>query len=246
MKKLIYTVFLGILISMFSCRKENRWDAFKSTGKMSEKEIQVASFDKIAVHNKINVVITQGPSCKVVVHAGKNLLDQIVAKKEGDFLVISNHNRCNWVRSYEYEITVQVQMVDVKQIVQYGTGLISCTDTIHSPDSITIDMKNSGDIDLVFTTWTSHVNNHASVGDIRVAGHAGVSYIFNSGNGFIHAEDLTTDITFLGNHDTGDSFVNAGHILEATINYSGDVFYSGNPAVIKQFGTGSGKLIKAD
>lgn len=231
------------MLTWTSCKKENRCDCFKGTGKISSKEIKPDTFKAIQVESNINVEIIEGTENKITVSAGSKLIDFVEFEIKDTTLFIRDKNKCNWSRSFKNEINVIVEVISISHITQFGTGKIFSSDTIHAPYFL-LELANSGDVQLIVDASTFYCNNHVSTGDITLSGKAGLSYVFNSGNGFIYAENLLTDITFLGNHNTGKCYVNAKDWLEVEIDYSGDVYYRGNPPLIKKNITGTGKLIQ--
>ena len=82
-----------------------------------------------------------------------------------------------------------------------------------------------------------------SAGDIFLSGRCGVSYLYNSGPGNIHADSLITDITFAGNHDTGLIYANAYSLLEAEVDYLGDIYYVGTPDSLLVRETNKGRVL---
>ena len=238
----LLSVFLLII---YSCKKENGCDCLKGAGKDSVKELVLQPFKFLRVDKNLIVEIKTDTFFKMKVLAGNNLIPLVHAGYAGDTLVLSNDNKCNWMRSYDKKVNVVITVPYLEEIKQTGIGKIFSTDTLRGSD-LTLDIKNSGDIDLRVNVSNLHCNIHAIDGDITVKGFAGVNYVYNHGEGFIYAGELQTDITFLGSYDVGTCYVRAKDRLEVTIDYTGSVYYSGDPPVIKKSITGSGKLIHQD
>lgn len=98
MKKLVY--FFLILLTI-SCDSEKSIDCFQTAGKTAQIEIELPSFEKLVVHKRIELFITEGVQQKVIIESGENLLPDITAEVINNELVLRNHNECNFVRAYD-------------------------------------------------------------------------------------------------------------------------------------------------
>ncbi|NNC49050.1 MAG: DUF2807 domain-containing protein, partial [Flaviramulus sp.] len=97
MKKQLYIVFL---ILIFACDSENAGDCFQKEGTIIQQEIIVANFDKIFVNRDIELIIEEGPTQKVVIETGKNLINDVSAAVANGELTLTDNNTCNYVRDY--------------------------------------------------------------------------------------------------------------------------------------------------
>ena len=88
-------------ISFISCDTENAIDCFKKGGEVVEKEIQLDSFSSIEAYDEADIYLVNSDEQKVIVKAGINLIPKIHLKVEGEILIITNDNTCNWIRSPE-------------------------------------------------------------------------------------------------------------------------------------------------
>lgn len=96
MKKLLYIISFLVL----SCNSENSSDCLQTAGTITQQEIEVTTFDKILVHKQIELFIEEGPTQKVIIESGKNLLNDITAEVIDGELILTNYNSCNFFRDY--------------------------------------------------------------------------------------------------------------------------------------------------
>ena len=68
MKKSIFLI--GLVLLFFGCA--NPKECIESTGTIITREIPVADFDKIIVHQGVGLVVTEGPNFNVEVKTGEN------------------------------------------------------------------------------------------------------------------------------------------------------------------------------
>ena len=96
-KKIIYFVSFIVLVG---CNNENANNCFQSAGTITQIEVELPFFDKVVVHSRIELIITEGSEQKVIIESGKNLLPDITAKVTNNELVLTNNNTCNFSISY--------------------------------------------------------------------------------------------------------------------------------------------------
>lgn len=241
MKRLI---LLFLISSTFlSCSKENRWDALKGAGKQDTLVNELNAFRYLKVDKNMQVYLHVDTFYRIQISGGSNLLPLIEYTIDADsVLYLNDNNRCNWSRSYKNVLRVDVTMPYLLGVEQVGVGNIISVDTLRA-DVFTLNVRNSGDVNLLICANTMHTNLHVSSGDINLLGRCGVSYLYNSGAGTIHAQHLATDITFAGNHDTGLIFVNAASLLEAEVDYIGDIYYAGTPDSLLVHESNKGRVL---
>ncbi|MBC7861497.1 MAG: DUF2807 domain-containing protein, partial [Bacteroidia bacterium] len=185
--------------------------------------------------------IIESPTFEVKIVGGQNVVGLIKTEIVDGELKISNHNKCNLVRSYKKKIHVYIKMPKVKWLRNHGLGNIWCDNTL-TTDTIYYQITNSGDIHL-------NVNNLCVTGGIHGMGDIyleGATLYHNSninGEGFLHGENCKTDVSDLVMITSGVTKVDARVKLIVIIEGSGDVYYTGNPGVIQQQVSGKGKLI---
>lgn len=247
MKRNHYLQFtlIGVIILLIgafvSCRKENRWDCAKRTGKIFTDVRVLPPFTKIIVEDNVNVFITQGNSQDVKVEAGNNLITLIETEVENNTLLIQNNNKCNWARSYKNgTINVHITMPTLKHIAHFGSGLIKSNDTI-SGDTLTILTKESGDVELTINTYMLNTQVH-STSDVTIRGTTSLHGNFHIGAGFLYCKELRSDCAWSTSKASGDEYFNVKNCMGVTIDWVGNIYYSGNPTVEVK-GTGEGKLI---
>jgi len=231
---------LAVLI--FACNKESRWDCVKRTGKTSTDIRVLPPFTKIIAEDNVNVFITQGSAQEVKVEAGNNLISLIKTEIDSGTLRIRNENQCNWARSYKNgAINVHITMPTLRHVSHFGSGQIKSNDTI-TCDTLTILTQESGDVELTINTKILYTQVH-STSDVTLHGKSILHGNFHIGAGFLHCEDLQTDIIWSTSKASGNEYLNVKKHIGATIDWVGNIYYSGNPTIeIK--GTGKGKLIQ--
>lgn len=233
------------LILFISCKKQNDCDCIKSRGApVTETRLITTSFNTLQTFDKIEVYYIQDTTtttCNVKVVTGKNLLSNISSEVVDGALQIKNNNKCNFVRSNN-DVTVYVTSPHVTNFIQDGVGNLYSGNTIIQ-DSVGYNVRNSGDIHLILDVKIVHGRLYG-VGDIYLSGKGQYHMVNATGECFINAQDLQTFYTYVVYESTGIASVNVTNQLDAVLDYTGNIYYTGGATNISKTGTGSGQLIK--
>ncbi|HNW97353.1 MAG TPA: DUF2807 domain-containing protein [Bacteroidales bacterium] len=242
---IIYVLMLSITLILFTtCTKEKRCDCLKSTGDIVTEERTVAEFSQVRLESKINLFLKQDTFNSIKIEAGENLLPDIYTNVEDSVLVIRNDNHCNWVRSYKPKINVYLTFKDFWHFIYYkGAGTVITEDTIYTNFFQLDDNEGTGSLNFLLHTNTSWFNIHTGPADLTVKGVSGLNYLYTCGNGPADLRDFKTNLTYLTSKATANDYIWVTGELDAWIDYTGNVYYSGNPSKITYNYTGSGRLI---
>lgn len=237
----IFLSFMGFFL--LECKKENA-NCFTTTGKDEIEKRQITGFNSIKVNDKIDVFFSQSKdsSFRVEVMAGEHILPNIKTFVDGDFLVIENNSKCNFLRSYKRKISVHITAPHLIYIVNAGVGNFYTTDTIHE-NFVDYTIKNSGDINLKVNTKKIVGHMHGA-GDVELSGIANEHLVNSTGQSFIRAENLFTGYSEIHYRSSGEARVYVAGLLDVSISASGNVYYRGNPNTVLVKNSGTGKLIK--
>lgn len=242
MKKLLFLVCVSLVF--LSCERTSIGDCFKSTGKQVIQPRDVGYFNKIRMEDNVNLILTQDMENRVVVEAGENIIDKVITEVENNELVLKNNNSCNWTRSYNKEIDIYVSVSELESIYYLSSGDIISTNAIVS-DSLNVAVwDGSGSIHLELNTKQSVLSLHYGTVDFNVTGRSKINFIFAASYGPFYCENLETTFTFMNNRGSNDCYVNCTQQLEVEIEYVGNIYYTGDPDIIKANITGTGELIK--
>ncbi len=235
-------LLLLLLSLVVSCGKDHEFDCFKSTGPMASEQRSLASFTRIQLDDNIDLVLRLDTTCFAEVQAGENLIDGIITEVENGTLYLRNENRCNWVRNFRKPVTVTIGMGQPELITYYGYGDIHCNDTIRQHDFTFNCYNGSGSIWLTLNTDRSYLHLNIGRADLHVAGRSNVSFVSLNDVCVVDNRALSTDLCYLLTKSTGDCRVRVERELEATVEYIGNVYYSGNPSRVVVSGNGTGQV----
>lgn len=234
-----------VLLGTNSCSKSDPTDCFKSTGKETSETRSAGVFDKIILNDNVNLVLSQGSSPSIYVKGGENVLKKVKTDISDGVLNIENQNSCNWVRSFDKEITVYVNLELLHEIEYRGSGDIHCTNTIIG-DSLKLNVwEGAGEVNMQIEMQRNYIYFHIGTADINYSGFSPLSYVALSSFGPIDARELETDFTYISNTGSNNCYIWAHTRIEASIGSLGDIYYKGNPDIILNT-IGEGRMIKLE
>ena len=235
---------LGIIFTFTTCSKDHLFDCLTSTGNTIYQWRNAGKFTNLNLQNDVDVVLYFDTTNFIRVTAGEHLIDGIITELSGNTLYIRNENRCNWVRSFKNQYVVEIGMDSITKIDTYGAGNITCHDTITCHDFYFDAWNATGTANFLFHNQYIHLNNNVGRVDIHAAGRTDVAFGNIADVGTLDAKNLSCDLWYFRTNSTGDSHLTANNTLEAEIQYTGNVYYSGAATNVRRTGSGSGMLIR--
>ena len=240
-------VFVAVCLLLVACTGEQLDDCYTNTGPQVTIEREADAFHRIELYNNVNLVVLQGDFFQIKVEGGKNLLSAIKTEVIDSALVIRNTMKCNWMRSYNREITVYATLPALREIRYEGSGDVRNEGQIKL-DSLEVNIwGGAGSFNLNLDVESLKLALHYGTADVTVKGRALMTTIYANSYGPFYCSDLISNIVYIRNSGTNECYVYARHILEVEITSVGNIYYSGflgDPAEIKRNITGSGKLIE--
>ena len=189
-KLLIITCFTALF---FSCSKDDFCNCLKGTGATTTQEREVEPFTDIQMENNVDVIFTQSNIYSLSVTCGSNIIDGIETRVEGSTLYIRNKNKCNWLRDFNNQFTVQVSGPDLNLLTTTGSGNFTNTDTLTTGE-IKIESKDgSGIISVTVTNSFLEAAVHTGPADIIISGSTRGFGAYSAGTGFTRASGLASD-----------------------------------------------------
>ncbi len=230
------------LLIVIGCGKTGV-DCMTNTGEIILQERNLNAFDSIEVNDNVNVFISQDTTYKVVVEAGKNIIEGIETTVENRNLIIHNMNGCNWVRSFNKPINIYISTPNLWKINYNSSGNITSLNTM-TTDSLKLEVWGGcGRIDLDINANMGFFYLQIGTADIHLAGSCGIVSIYTGDFGFIDARNMSSGFVFATNKSSNDCYIQVHQELNATIQSIGNIYYTGNPKEIYTVINGSGSVI---
>jgi hypothetical protein len=249
MKNLNYIWLLLLLPALTSCKKGiSPGDCFKTTGTVTTEQREVPAFRNVVLKDNISLYLKNGSSNSIKIEAGKNLLPKIKTEvDEKGNLIISNQNRCNWMRSYDVPVTAYLEFNRLDTLFYASTGNVmnmADADTLYFGDSLCVEIEEgSGDLKLNYKAGYLRVAFTYGTSDVVFTGVSTIISIYSSAWGKIDFHNIKCPTVWAINNSSNDMLLRASKELRASTESLGNIYIYGNPPEISFNKEGKGDLI---
>ena len=243
-------VYIWITVLLFSCNGDNVPNCFQNSGSIVQQEIDVASFDKITVFERIELIVIDEPTQKVVVESGEYLLNDIEVRVEGSRLILINNNACNLTRNYGIT-KVYVSSPNLTEI-QNSSGLtVSSKGVLNyqylnliSEDFTSPDVTHTdGDFNLQVNSERMDITFN-NLSNVFISGNVNNLFIgFYSGDSRFEGANLIAEHITIFQRSSNDMIINPQQSLKGEIRGTGDVISRNRPTIVEVEQFYTGKLI---
>lgn len=240
-----YFAILIITFALVGCKKAEDRRCMKSAGVEKTVERTVEPFYKLFIGPNLNVVLVQDTVEKLVITAGENLIGFVTSDVIDGQLRIENTNRCNFLRSFKKQVSVEIHLKNLKELYFEGTKPIQCANQLVLGNLEVIIRDGAGTVNLNVqcNALRSTVTN--GWGNLVLSGETNFLWIELNSNGFSQSYGLDVhDSLYLVSKTSGNIEVNSnGAYLRSEVSSNGDILYKGIPTLINNTVYGSGALI---
>lgn len=218
-----------------------RPDCFKPSGRTATEYRRLAPFSTIEVNDNVEVALAaDGQPYGVTLTAPRNLLAQIntdVRPTPGGSgrhtLVISNANRCNWVRNQSRPLRLTVHLPDSaarRPLYLHHRGEEPLTTAAPGTrlDTVFLYSTNIGDTDLDLNSTFLFLDSY-EYGDVRLRGRTHDLRSTMSAIGQLRAEALDCEYAYVTSYRDAELHVRARSGLGITLNGNANAYWYGNP-----------------
>ena len=239
-------LILFCVILFAGCQREQLDDCITSAGPEREEIRTLEPFTTVDLSDRIDLVLEHRTSNTISVIAGRNLLDQVRTDVRDGVLYITDHNTCNWVRSFKPRITVVVNIAEVEKLLLRGTGNVTTADTLVR-DHFSVEQFNAqGTTTLTVDVNTIEIGLHTGAGDVKLYGLCSEAADLYSGiMAPLDASEMSAPVVNINNSGVSDIRCWATERLSVQLRDVGDVYYRDVPLDLLETDiTGSGELIR--
>lgn len=233
MKNLIRIKFLMAVVMLLNgCRKDQWNDCFQGTGKDITVSRYLGPFTKISIGEKFDIILTQDTAQneEVKITAGSHIIDQIVTKVKNNTLTIENKNTCNFVRSYERKIKIEIRVRFLDDIEIFSASNLRSPDTLHFEKSNYLNLKNNGLGDINLKLKLGYLEVHSiNSGNIFLEGFVNILTCSIEEVTVFDARKMLCDDIYIDSHTPLDCYINPKNLLAAKIFNKGNIYYVTKP-----------------
>ncbi|MBX7204813.1 MAG: DUF2807 domain-containing protein [Bacteroidia bacterium] len=226
MKKQISIFFyLFISFTLSTCTGEQMDDCITSAGKKRTETRYLSNFTDIHAGNYFDIYLKQDLSKPpyIKITAGSNLLGQIITDVDRGVLYLDNQNVCNWVRSFQNRIPVEINVHTLGMIHTIEDAAVIGSDSL-AQGVVTLLNESSNDM-YVYGSFEYLIVNQKLQGDVAADGTAGILIVNQEGVGKTNLQGILGAYVFVNHYGKNDIQVDAFKGLEVYIYNSGNVYY---------------------
>ena len=233
MKKLTTMMLLSAgMLSLISCKKE-----VAGEGPVVTQERPITSFTAIDLRMAGDVYYKQDATRKLEIIAQQNILNMLETYVSDNKLVI----KFNGASDYQYseQIRINISGPDVNRFGLTTAGSIHCINNLELA-SLFLSVAGSGNISLMQVA-THHIEaTHTGSGTITATGGStDTENLKTSGSGKIDLINISAKSVTAKTSGSGSIKVKAADHLDATVEGSGSIYFTGYPSVSSHiYGTG--------
>ncbi len=240
---LIYVVFLNVFL-FYACNNHN--DCLKGTGKIISEDRHPGIFKAITLDDDINLLLIQDSVQEVSIEAGENLLPEINSYMSNQMLYLQNKNTCNYLRSYQKEITAKIHIKTLETLVHVGSAKIGSLTTLNF-DKFLIWLDGArGEIHLTLNVKNLTIDHLSGNGVTYLTGETKNCIIKSTSQGLLDLRDLKINNLDMVADSYNDAYVWVTDTLTLEVCNLGIVYLRGNPFIKSYVRTGQGHLTKMD
>ena len=172
------------------------------------------------------------------------MIDFVETEISGKELLIRNKNKCDFLRSFDKNISLELHIKTFNMLLYNGNGDITLFDTLNTDVFSFESNDGAGSIKLlVNATETIDISVIGGFIDLNLFGKGKNLNLYSSGTGWIYTQNYLCEYASVENRSTGDCLVNASKELKCFIRNSGNIKYIGNPVISLEENSGNGRVI---
>ena len=222
------------MLFAFACKPDALLDCVNSTGPVRDEKRMIGQFDNLYVDSDVDVIWHDSTENLVVVRCGRNLLRKVKTEVEGKTLILKNENRCNWVRSYDNPMQIDLYSKAPYLITLKGFGTFTTEDSLKTTP-LTIQDYGAGLVNLKVKVGEFYLD-FDSPNDCKVAGETDKAVYSIQRYGKLKAENMAVNQLILTMKGENDAWISVRDSVKGNHESHRTVYMKGNPVnrVIKK------------
>lgn len=242
-----YLLFIFIL----SCAKDAAPDCLQASGEMVVREYTLDAFDRIIVHENIELTIKTGSEYLLKVTAGEHLISDVKYNISEGLLSLTDNNQCNWVRSYTPTkiVLTTPTLTEIRSNTQYSIssdGVLIFQNLNLISENFNQDNISSGDFNLQVQNENLRIISN-NLSQFFISGHTDTLFVgFYSGITAFFGADLEANHITVYHRSSHDMVVNPQESLSGELRSTGDLISTQRPSFVDVQELYTGNLIFLD
>lgn len=208
-------IFLLLIMLVSACSEE-----------AGSERYAFSSLYKLTVSNDISIRLIQDSANYIRISGPAGIVKHVIPSIEDDTIAITNSTKIVY---YNQEVWADIHFTDFKFLLLYGGGEVINEDTIRFTRFSIGSNRAIGHVNLCLNSDNLSVGLSTGALDLNLTGHVKHASIWSTAPGFIDMLALEAETLNCTNSSSNDCYVWATKKLNAKADYSGDIYYKGNP-----------------
>lgn len=237
----IYSILLLCLVLVSSCTD----DALFNSGDTITRTVQLADYSVIEVESTFEIELVSDTVNKVLVTCGENLYPFVKIATVDNVLYLKHEIKNNWSRQYE-KVKLKLHTKPFSGINVRQPSKIFNRDIYVGSVFAIVDWGKYSELDMnVNVDFCQIAMSSDNFGHFKVKGQSRNSHIWGWGSSFVYADSLISENCSVLHRGIGNVYVNVTNQLDVALEFSGNVYYTSEPAHINiQHRLGTGNIYK--
>jgi hypothetical protein len=216
---------------------------FDSAGSTTTTVRHVSGFNEIHAYDNVNIVLTQDTVESVTIQAGSNLEPYITTDLDSNVLTFHNNTGCSWLKGPSENITAYVKVKTLNRILLYGSGSITSTNTISTPNFTLDAYQAASDVtmDIVASIASFYIRDEDAV--YNLSGFIGYATVYCGQKGTMDLRNMQILNANVDQRSIRNMYIWASDGLTIKVEYKGNVYYKGSPNPINVQYFDDGRLL---
>ena len=238
--KIFITIVSSLLIFLTGCKKKG---CFESSGSTTISVRTAPAFTEIDAYDNINIVLTQDTTESITIEAGANLQPYIKADIANNVLSLRNNSGCSWLKGPSENITAYISVKSLAAIKLNGSGNISGTNTITSPNFTLDSYQAVSSVKLDVDAYLATIVIRDENADYTLSGEVGYASVYCGMKGTMDLRNLKIQNTDVDQRSVRDLYMWVTGTFTVRVQYKGNVYYKGSPSPINYQYFNDGRLL---
>jgi hypothetical protein len=243
MRKILVYILIVVVSVFFTDCEENK--CFHSVGDQITEILCSGEFISVQVLGIFDVELVSDTAYFVEGIGGENVIAHIEGIIKNDSLFLYNYNQCFWLRDYKKPV-IRVHFNDIKTVDLHEACYVFSVDSIMDDFSINVRSR-LGEMDLILNNSKfGFVIYRTTGGYYRFRGKTDNFFLAGFYNTVCDASDLEAGYADIRNSSIADYKICVNDELRFQIHNRGNILLKGNPEILFDSVTSTGKLIYLD
>jgi hypothetical protein len=211
-------------------------DHVKGEGEVVKKQLTVDAFHGIRVESAMNVVLTPAATQAVEVEAQANIAELVTTEVKNGIWIIATSK--DYSTTKPFIVHISAPLIDVVRVE--GSGDVKSEGSFTASD-VELTIEGSGNLTYACAARSVRIEVDGS-GNVQLSGTTTRLKTSVQGSGDVMAADMKASEATVDLQGSGDAAISASESVDASVQGSGDVVYSGKPARVNRNVSGSGEV----